>query len=179
MSIDALETARLALRKPIPSDAPQLFKIYGDPATNLYNPHGPFPDLTAAETVLEQWLTHWHEHGFGPWAIASLSAPDAILGFGGLSCRAYGEVQRLNLGYRFAQVAWGKGYATEFSRAALQVAFAELKKPEVFAIVRPTNVASRRVLEKVGMVNVGTLDDVPGQEPSLVYRHARDQVSSV
>jgi hypothetical protein len=40
----------------------------------------------------------------------------------------------------------------------------------LFAIVRPSHAASIKVLEKVGMQRMGSLDDVPGQAPSWVYR---------
>jgi RimJ/RimL family protein N-acetyltransferase len=45
--------------------------------------------------------------------------------------------------------------------------------PEIYAVVRPLHYASIRVLEKVGMQRIGTLDDVPGQAASLVYRSTR------
>lgn len=58
----------------------------------------------------------------------------------------------------------------ELSRAALDFGFAELAVPEIFAIVRPNHAASIKVLEKVGMQRMGSLDDVPGQARSWVYR---------
>lgn len=163
-------TARLSLRPPRPDDLASLFAIYGDPATHQFNPSGPLADIDKAQALLESWLKHWRDKGYGQWAIATLEAPDAIIGFGGIDARQYLDVERLNLGYRFAVQGWGRGYATELSRAALDYGFTELAVPEIFAVVRPDHAASIKVLEKVGMQLIDSLDDVPGQARSLVYR---------
>ena len=84
--------------------------------------------------------------------------------------RVFKGEEKLNLGYRFASQAWGKGYATEFTKKAIDVGLNQDNKEEIFAIVRPSNIASVKVLEKAGMVQIGTLNDVPGQPESLVYR---------
>lgn len=162
-------TARLLLRPPSLADLDVFHAIHADPATNQFNPAGPMTDRQHAERVLGLWLGHWQHYGYGQWAIATLRDPDQIIGFGGIAPRLYGDVERLNLGYRFAEQAWGKGYASELATAALAFAFDDLHKPEVFAIVRPAHTASIRVLEKVGMQRVSELDDVPGQAMSLVY----------
>jgi len=162
-------TARLILRPPTAGDVAGVFAIYGDPETNLYNPAGPLADIYQARTALERWLKHWDEHGFGQWAIAAREAPDEVIGFGGITLYRYGEVERINLGYRFAVGAWGKGYATELAWAARDYAFGELDQPQVYGVVRPAHQASINVLEKIGMHRIGELDDVPGQASSLVY----------
>jgi RimJ/RimL family protein N-acetyltransferase len=110
--------------------------------------------------------------------ICTRESPDEIIGFGGIDARKYLAVERLNLGYRFGTQAWGKGFATELSQASLDYAFAELNVLEVFAVVRPHHQASIRVLEKVGMLRIDTLDDVPGQAASLVYRLTREDAES-
>lgn len=166
-------TERLILRPPTRDDLASLFAIYGDPATHQFNPFGPLTQLDQAQSLLDGWLAHWEEKGYGQWAICTCEFPDEVIGFGGLDARRYGDVLRLNLGYRFGPEAWGKGFATELSQAALAFGFVELRVPEVYAVVRPLHHASIRVLEKVGMQRIDTLDDVPGQAPSLVYRSMR------
>ncbi|KFE54529.1 GNAT family N-acetyltransferase [Pseudomonas syringae] len=166
-------TARLVLRKPNADDLESLFAIYGDPATNQFNPSGPLRDIGQAQALLHVWLQHWEKKGYGQWAISTCNASQKLIGFGGLDARMYVDVERLNLGYRFAATAWGKGYATELSEAALRFGFEELGLHEVFAVVRPNHVASIRVLEKIGMQRVDTLNDVPGQPPSLVFKARR------
>ncbi|MGE8147065.1 GNAT family N-acetyltransferase [Pseudomonas frederiksbergensis] len=165
-----ITTARLSLRPPTAEDLARLFAIYGDPATNQFNPAGPLSDLQQAETLLQGWLRHWDENGYGQWAIATREAPEHVIGFGGIALYNYLAVERLNLGYRFAAAAWGKGYATELGTTALAFAFNELKAEQVFALVRPSHQASIGVLEKIGMQRFDVLDDVPGQPQSLVYK---------
>lgn len=69
-----------------------------------------------------------------------------VIGFAGVAWRRYLDQDRLNLGLRLL--------------------------PEVLALVRPANTPSIRVLEKIGMRQVGRLDDVPDQEHSVIYRAA-------
>jgi RimJ/RimL family protein N-acetyltransferase len=163
-------TSRLVLRPPRAEDLASLFAIYADPATNQFNPAGPLSRIEQAQALLHEWLRHWETHGYGWWALSTRAAPNDVIGFGGIALRSYRDVERLNLGYRFAVHAWGQGYASELSRAALEYGFDELHVPQVFALVRPAHAASIRVLEKIGMQRFGVLDDVPGQAPSVVYQ---------
>ena len=68
-----------------------------------------------------------------------------------------------DLGYRFTQKYWGKGYATEASAALMDYAFNKLKIPCVYALIEADNLKSRRVLEKVGFHDDKpmTIDGVP------------------
>jgi len=163
-------TPRLLLRRPTEADAERFFEIFGDPRTNAFNPDGPWPDLAHAREVLARWMAHWEKHGFGGWAVSPLEAPERIVGYAGLSWRDYAGTMRVNLGFRFAFEAWGRGYATEIGLGALEAAFDVLALPEVRALARPANLASQRVLRKIGMTEIGTLDDVPGEAPSRLYR---------
>jgi RimJ/RimL family protein N-acetyltransferase len=162
-------TPRLVLRPPVAADLERVHAIHADPENNRFNPAGPMRDVDQARMLLAAWMGFWDTLGYGPWSVALAAAPDRVVGFGGLSPRLYGAVERVNLGYRFEAAAWGGGLATELARAALAAAFDDLGLPEVHALVRPDHGASIRVLEKAGMRPAGTLDDVPGQPPSLVF----------
>nr|WP_315031801.1 GNAT family N-acetyltransferase [uncultured Chryseobacterium sp.] len=164
-----IATERLILRKPVKEDFKIFFEINHDPETNIHNPSGPM-SFEKAESTFTRMLDHWETYHFGSWAIVEKESPENIIGFGGLSYRFYGEKEKLNLGYRFASQAWGKGYATEFTKKAIDLGFNEHRQGEIFALVRPSNLASVKVLEKAGMIKIGTLNDVPGQPESLVYR---------
>ena len=106
-------------------------------ATSFITPAGPLKDIAQARELLDTWLQHWSAKGYGQWAIATREAPQDIIGFGGLDARRYLDIERVNLGYRFAVSVWGKGYATELSDAALEYGFGELGLGEIFALVRP------------------------------------------
>lgn len=185
-------TDRLRLRAITLGDAEALFAIYGDLATQQFNPAGPYRDMDTAKRTLATWWQHWQQHGVGPWAISLADQLEHIIGFGGLSYMTYlppstlallkepvepsslahrvGCREVLNVGYRFATTSWGKGYATELTRFALDHACNTLMVKEVFAIVRPGHLASIKVLEKAGMHRIGQLDDVPGHEHSVLYQ---------
>ncbi|MEB0045587.1 MULTISPECIES: GNAT family N-acetyltransferase [unclassified Pseudomonas] len=170
-------TSRLVLRPPAADDLARLFAIYSDPATNQFNPAGPLSDVQQAAALLDGWLHHWKNTGYGQWAIATSESPADVIGFGGIASYRYNDVERLNLGYRFDVAAWGKGYATELGRASLELGLDELGLEGIWALVRPTHLASIHVLEKIGMQRVDVLDDVPGQTPSLVYNTRRRRVT--
>jgi RimJ/RimL family protein N-acetyltransferase len=165
----SLTSARLIYRPPLMNDAGRAFQIYSDPRTQQFNPSGPMRDPAQAHALLEAWIGHWAQHGWGWWAIAERAAPEQVIGFGGVAHYDYLGEARVNVGYRFAPEAWGKGFATELGHAALEYAFLTLGIDRVWALVRPDHQASIKVLEKIGMHRTGTLDDVPGEAQSLVF----------
>ena len=166
---DPIKTTRLLLRRIVESDVDALFAIYGDPATNTFNPAGPLREHSGAVVMLARWDDHWHAHGHGNWALSLHESPDAVIGFGGLAFRQFSVGERANLGYRFATTAWGRGLATEFCDAALRFGFEVLNLPEIWATVRENHQASRRVLEKSGLVSFDYVPDPRGVPGSVLY----------
>ncbi|AEX54384.1 GNAT family acetyltransferase [Rahnella aquatilis CIP 78.65 = ATCC 33071] len=173
-----IETSRLLLRPVTAEDIHAFFAIYGDPQTNLFNPRGPLPDIAAAQEKLNGWLGEWQENGYGHWAIAHNHQPDHIIGFGGLGIREGYENHRVFLGYRFATTAWGKGLATEFASAVLNIGFKKLGIPRISATVRENHLASQRVLEKIGMQKVGFEGDPVHGTGSYLYRQTGQRAVS-
>lgn len=168
--MDDIETSRLVLRRPRAGDAEALFSFFVDVATNRHNPSGPWRDVAAVEATLAATAEHWSVHGFGPWIVSRNRAPHEIIGYGGIRWRDFSGTEKLNLGYRFAPSAWGKGFATELALEAIRLSFSGLGADAVWALVRPTNTESIRVLVRAGMTRFGTEDDVPGEPPSLIFR---------
>ncbi|NIG74209.1 GNAT family N-acetyltransferase [Klebsiella sp. Ap-873] len=164
-----LHSERLCLRPVMESDVQALFQIYGDPATNTYNPAGPFPSMEYAKDVLHNWIEHWNVRGFGNWAISEKDSPKKVIGFGGLTIRSYDNLTMNNLGYRFETDSWGKGLATEFSCFAIQHGFTALHLPEISATVRANHAASQAVLKKSGLKFVREIHDVKNASPSLLF----------
>lgn len=62
---------------------------------------------------------------------------------------------RFEVGYRFSKEYWGKGYATELTRAFLKYGFQNLNLPTIWATIKPDNMASHRVLLKAGLTDEG------------------------
>lgn len=169
MLTNSISTARLVLRPPVGADLDRFYAIHSDPDANRFNPSGPMTSMDVAAQTFARWLQHWEQHGYGQWAVATLADPARVIGFGGLALRPYGAVERVNLGYRFDPQAFGLGYATELAAAARDAGFMQMGFDDIFGLVRPAHAVSIRVLEKIGMHLVDVLDDVPGQDPSLVY----------
>ncbi|MFZ6657385.1 GNAT family N-acetyltransferase [Undibacterium sp. TJN19] len=172
-SLNPLKTDRLLLRKLERSDIDSAAIIHGDPATNIHNPTGA-RSRAATEALLDNWVGFWEQHHFGYWTVCDLKKTDEVLGFGGVMRKQIGDITGLNMYFRFAATAWGRGYATEMANAALHAAFTVLDEAAVYGLVRPANTASRRTLERIGMQLFTETDDVPGEPASLIYRISRN-----
>ncbi|WP_313570985.1 GNAT family N-acetyltransferase [Pantoea piersonii] len=165
-----LISERLVLRPVSVQDRDMLMRIYGDPATNTFNPAGPLANLDEAQQLLARWIMHWQQHGFGNMALTLRYAPYETIGFGGFSLREFGGKPVNNLGYRLATHAWGQGLATEFTRTMVRYGFEEYGLEVIDAAVRPDHLASQRVLEKAGFAVNGHVYDVPDAPASLTFQ---------
>ncbi|MEZ5985261.1 MAG: GNAT family N-acetyltransferase [Hyphomonas sp.] len=168
----------LVLREPGMGDLDRHFEIYGDLRANKHNPAGPLASPKDSRRMLQAWKDHWWKYGFGNWAVSTGDEPEDVIGFGGLSHRIINGKERINLGFRFAPEAWGKGYATQLGEAALHVAFDQLGLEAVHAFVRPGNLPSIRVLERLNMHQTETMEDVPDAAPSLVFEITADEAKA-
>lgn len=87
--------------------------------------------------------------GCAPWGVVRRDN-GRIVGWGGLYEDPFDPGWDFEVGYYFRPEVWGMGYASELVSAALGFADKQLKLPEVWAMVHPDNVGSKRVSEKVG-----------------------------
>jgi RimJ/RimL family protein N-acetyltransferase len=106
-------------------------------------------DRAQAEASLQAIRDHWVRHGFGLWA-AEEKETGELAGFVGLA-RLGDRSGDVEIGWRLRHEAWGRGLATEGALAARDHAVAELGLTRLVALVHPENVASLRVVEKLGM----------------------------
>lgn len=149
-----LATARLVLRELRASDAAAVAAGAGDRrvAQHLIQVPSPYPIALA-----RRWVMHrieWWSLGRGVTFAVTLSGePDMLLGT--VSLRCYVRDHRAELGYWLAAPAWGHGFATEATQAAVDFAFRGLGLARVYAQVLAGNRASLGVLDKLGMVNEG------------------------
>ena len=145
-----LETERLILRTWLLNDLKDFFEIYGDAEVwRNIDPQGVFQSEDAARRALRQGIAYQQEHGISHWATVE-KAMGKVIGACGLNLFDGGP--ELELVYHFAPAYWGRGYATEAAGACLRYAFAELHAPRVVASIKAENVASGRVLEKIGFI---------------------------
>jgi [ribosomal protein S5]-alanine N-acetyltransferase len=96
-----------------------------------------------------RWMQGWNEVGFGFWIFSD--AAGAAVGHGGIfrSPREEGEIE---VGYALKPDHWGHGFATEITRLSLTVGFERVGLRRIIGIAQAANLASRRVMEKCGMV---------------------------
>jgi len=150
-----LTTSRLLLRAPTPADDAEVYAIHSDPAANQHNPAGPATVEHAAD-MLRSWLADWRRDGLGYWMVRDRDTSD-VIGVGGVRFTGDHEDGRrvLNLYYRFAPHAWGRGLATELCAAAIGVARTYESPLVVVAIVHPSNTASAAVARRAGLSHDG------------------------
>ena len=106
-----------------------------------------------SERRLQRLIDHQERHGFSLWAVTDRET-GTVMGDGGLIHLAH-RGPEIELGCRLAKPYWGKGYATEVASAWVAHGFEELGLERIVAVTHPENVASQRVLEKVGFAHEG------------------------
>lgn len=169
------ESERLLYRPVSITDIDALFRIYGDVRTHEFNPEGVHQNSDQSRNALIQRTLDRERYGFDDWAVAERSNPGEIIGFGGLFVSQLKDRQVNTLGYRFAPESWGKGYATELACRALQYGFDELKLPEIVAALHENNIASRRVLEKAGLILTHEVEDSEATPTTLIFALTLEQ----
>lgn len=165
-----LETERLQLRRFTADDVDHLVELDSDPTVMKFiNGGRPTPREEIENDVLPAFLGYYERYaGYGFWAAVEKSAGRFVgwFHFRPAKDAPPGEIE---LGYRLLRSAWGKGYATEGSRALIEKGFAELGVERVVAETMVVNAASRRVMEKSGLRFVRVFhrewpDYIEGQE---------------
>lgn len=146
-----LLTERLVLRALRLDDVAALTAIYTDPLVMQWI--GPQSDETVAAEVVRQ-ISYQREHGWSLWAVEE-RASGRLIGDCGLQPLAHAGPE-VELGYDLHPDVWGRGLATEATRAVVAAALEPLGIDEVVAVVKPAHAASRRVLEKTGLELVGS-----------------------
>jgi ribosomal-protein-alanine N-acetyltransferase len=145
-----LSTERLVLRAPTLDDLPAWHAIYLDAEEVWYG--APRSSLDENREKLTRQIAHFGQHGFGMCAV-DLAASGETIGAAGLQHLEGGP--EVEVGYRFLKGHWGQGYATESAQASIYFGFDEVGLDRIVAVALETNIASRRVLEKCGLREVG------------------------
>jgi RimJ/RimL family protein N-acetyltransferase len=149
-----VETERLVLRPWRPAeDLDALAAMNADPEVMRFV--APNRPLTREETAaqLERFVAHWDEHGFGLWAVVPRDGDGRLIGFAGLAIPWFLPQIRpaVEVGWRLASGAWGRGYATEAARASVAFGFERPGLRSIVCAIEPGNARSMRVAEKLGM----------------------------
>jgi RimJ/RimL family protein N-acetyltransferase len=164
-----LETERMVLRRFTMDDVDAVLALDSDPAVRRFVEDGEPVNREEAASTIEHWL-RYHERSeiFGFWAAIEKATGD-FLGWFHFRPRPDAAADAPELGYRLVSSAWGKGYATEGSRALIDKGFESPEVSRVVAEALAVHIASRRVMEKAGMRYVRTYQAewpvrIPGDE---------------
>jgi len=155
-----IETERLILREILPIDEKGLFELDSNPNVHTYLGNNPVENIDQIREVIKMIRQQYIDNGIGRWAIIDKQTNDFI-GWTGLKFETEtinNHRQYYDLGYRLIEKYWGKGIATETTKATLKYAFDELNLTEIYAICDIGNIASKNVLEKTGLKIIETFE---------------------
>lgn len=137
------------------ADIESFSQMCADPAVMRYFPS----EMTREECVLfvEREMQFHSEKGFGLWAI---EVDNAFAGYTGLWVPSFEAsfTPCVEVGWRLAQWAWGKGYASEAAMESLRIGFEEHAISEIFSFTTETNTPSEAVMKRIGMKRRRDLD---------------------
>jgi ribosomal-protein-alanine N-acetyltransferase len=177
--IPRIETARLLLREWQDRDLEPFAALNADARVmeHFVSP------LTRAESdaLAARLRGGWATHGYGHWAVERRS-DGRFIGFVGLALWAFDApfMPAVEIGWRLVPDAWGQGFATEAANAALEFGFERAGLDEILSWTTVSNVRSRALMERIGMVRDPSADfehpNIPVGHPirpHVVYRLSR------
>lgn len=162
MKLPDLVTPRLRLQPFQPGDVDALHRLWTDPDVRRWLWDDLVIPREQAQEVVEAMIASERAHGVGMWCVHPAEGGE-LIGFCGF--RHVGELAEIELLYGLYPAHWGRGLATEASRAAIDWLFATLAPPRILAGADPPNTASFGVMERLGMRRLPEgLPAVPGAE---------------
>lgn len=171
-----LETPRLVLRRAQREDAPAIFEYASDPEVTPLMDWRTHAEVSESADFIEASEKAWARGTEFTWLITIKPDGPPV---GAISCRPDGC--RAEIGYVLNRRYWGKGYATEAARRVMEWLFTDGAVWRACATCDVDNLASARVLEKIGMTLEGNLRRFAirpnlGSQPrdSLIYARVRE-----
>lgn len=168
LGVDRITTARLTGRRPEADDLGAYMDFFCDPRIEEELWPSAMRTPERAQEVLEGHIGHWDRWGFGPWAVL---LGGRVVGWCGLSHTTIDGRPEVELMWFMHPDHWRHGYSTEIAREAVRVAFEVLELDDVVAFTTTGNVASRTVMDKLGMAYEADIEHVG--MPHVLYRLKR------
>jgi ribosomal-protein-alanine N-acetyltransferase len=157
---DPIETERLLLRELLLSDVDGMFELDSNPKVHLFLGNKPVKDIEESLDQIKNIQQQYKDFGIGRWAVI-LKETNEFLGWSGIKF-IRNEINNhkdfYEIGYRFIEKHWGKGYATEAGKAFINYAFNVMKVEAVYAYADAGNENSRKILEKLGLQYVNSFE---------------------
>ena len=180
-----LETPRLILRRWRDSDRAPFAELNSDPEVMR---HFPAPlDRAGSDAMIARIKDGFEQRGYGLYAV-EVKGGSPFVGYVGLApVRAPNPLApAVEIGWRLARSAWGRGYASEAARACLALAFDRLGLEEVVSFTAVANRPSRAVMERIGLTADPARDfDHPALEVGhplrrhVLYAITRDRFAAI
>jgi ribosomal-protein-alanine N-acetyltransferase len=146
-SFDRLQTERIVASRLRESDLKLLRQM--DTDARIMKTLGGIRSKDATVAYLRNNLMHWDEYGFGLWILRS-PQDGAFMGRAAVRHVHIAGNDEIEIGYALLPEYWGKGLATEIASKMAHTAFSGLLASDLVAFTLPDNLASRRVIEKIG-----------------------------
>lgn len=151
-----IETPRLLMREFALSDAQAVYEFSSDPEVCRWTGDELICTLADAENIIRNtWLAEYKKYGYARYALIH-KADDKVIGFSGIKFEP--SLNAPDIGYRMLPQYWGKGLGLEAAQATLDYAYKVLKLEKVVAEAVVENVASNRILQKIGLKLVDTYE---------------------
>lgn len=149
-----LSTERLKLRRITQEDAESIYKLLSDPEVIKHDTFELFTNIEQAKNIIKWFDQEYKQKHSTFWGISLKDEPE-IIGF----CKCEIEVPkvRADFGYDLRSEYWNMGIMTEALSAIVDFAFHTLEINRIEATISTENIASIRVLEKLGFVKEGIL----------------------
>jgi [ribosomal protein S5]-alanine N-acetyltransferase len=148
-----IETKRLLLRELNSADDKGMFELDSNPEVHRYLGNNPVMSITECRKIIEFVREQYISNGIGRWAVIEKES-GAFTGWCGLKLvkeEMNNHINYYDIGYRFIQKYWGKGYATEAAIPCCNYGFDKLKLNALYGTAHVNNIASQTVLQKCGL----------------------------
>jgi len=146
--VPVLETERVLLREFVPDDIDALAAVISDPETMRFYPEP--RDRAGVESWIERNRRRYRDDGHGLWAMV-LKSSGEVVGDCGLTRQTVDGTDETEIGYHVRRDLWGRGLAPEAAGACRDYGFERLGVERLISLIRPENLPSRRVAQKVGL----------------------------
>ena len=148
-----LTSARLRFEPMAERHLAGLYAMNGDPEVMRYI-GGRAETIEETAAMIARVQARWARRGYDWWSLIDAQT-EAVIGAAGLYHLGHDPANAHEIGWRLQRERWGQGLAQEAARTILQHAFTMLGAPVVCAIRHPDNLASRLVMERLGMRPLG------------------------
>lgn len=168
------QTPRLLIREIEIDDVEAVFELNQNPNVIRYTSDPAFKTITDAQHLIETVIQpQYKNYGHGRWAVIT-NDTNTFIGWCGLKFMP--ELNQVDLGYRYMQHAWGKGYATEAAKASLSYGFDQFNYTQIIGRVMKQNLQSIKVLQKCGMTFSHEAE--LHEHPAFIYKISREDFLS-